>query len=90
MGRRPEPARPERVERLYMLMNREGLSITKFAKKIGTSQQHMSEVLISKKISDYYVDKVRKVFPNYLTEWLLGDGDPKIATRDDLMKEYGK
>lgn len=85
MGAKPIPAYPERVERLYMLMEREGLSGAELARRIGTSQQRMSEILISQKISSYYLLKIQRAFPNYLPEWFFGKGDPSIATRDDLI-----
>ena len=87
MGNKAINPHPEKIERVIMLMNRENLSQTKLAKKMGISQQRVSEFLTSKKISSYYMDKIKAAFPEYISEWLDGYGDPEIATKEDLLRK---
>lgn len=84
MGNKTIKPQPQRQERVYELMNRENLSQKDLAEKMGIKhQQRVSEFLKSGKISDYYMEKIKTAFPNYLPEWLDGYGDPAIATKED-------
>ena len=87
MGNKAIRPHPERIERVNMLMNKENLSQTKLAEKTGIAQQRISSFLSTGKISDYYLEKIKTAFPEYLPEWLEGYGDPEIATKEDLARQ---
>lgn len=86
MGNKAIKPHPERLERVYKLMDKENLSQIKLGKKMGITQQRVSEFLRTGKISDYYMQKIKDAFPEYLPDWLDGYGDPEIATREDLAR----
>ncbi len=62
-GRKPEPTSTIRKERLELFMKREGLNQTTLSKKTGLTQQSISTMLDTAKISDYRIYVIINAFP---------------------------
>ena len=73
VGRKEVPVSSKRVEHIAKLIEREGIkSQAEFADRIGSTQQSISRMMKSKKISEETIERIIEVFPDYRKEWLLG------------------
>ncbi len=70
-----EPISDLRVDRMKKLMDREKLSQEKLGEKLAMSQQAISRILNSKKVSEGTIIRIVEAFPNYRKQWLLGYDD---------------
>lgn len=72
-GRPTLPSSQIRYDRVTMFMEREELQHDiDLARKMGISQQSLSRTLKSKKISDYFIDRIIEVYPDYRAQWFVG------------------
>ena len=71
-GRAAVPVSSLRAERITELMQREGLNQNTLAEALNKSQQNISRILTSKKVSEQTVRDIVDRFPEYREEWLLG------------------
>ena len=71
---------PVRVVRIKELMKEENLSQHQLAEKLHMTQQNLSRILKSEKISDVLINDICELFPEYSPDWLRGE-DVKIINR---------
>jgi transcriptional regulator with XRE-family HTH domain len=71
-GRKSIESSSIRYERVKTFMEREGLTQNAFAEKVGLSQQRVSNILKTKKISDYTIHLILEAFPDYREPWFFG------------------
>ena len=64
-----------RVERIKILLKREGIFQKDLAYDLEMEPQNFSRCMRSGKISEKTCRKIVKLFPEYRIEWLLGDDD---------------
>ena len=87
-GRKPVPTSSIRVERILKLMEEEKIRTQdEFAQRIGTSQQNLSRILKSEKISEQTIKDIIQAFPDYREEWLLGYDDVPTHTRKKEIRQ---
>lgn len=71
---------PYRVVRIKELMKEENLNQSQLAEKLHMTQQNLSRILASQKISDVLINEICEIFPEYSSDWLKGE-DVKIKQR---------
>ena len=71
-GRKPVDKSLVRAERITELMERENLRQSDLAAAIGSTQQNISRVLSSQRISESFIQRIIEAFPDYREEWLFG------------------
>ena len=71
---------PVRVVRIKELMKEENLNQRQLAEMLHMTQQNLSRILTSQKISDVLMEEICIAFPEYSPDWLKGE-DLKIVQR---------
>lgn len=71
---------PVKVVRIKELMKEENLNQRQLAEKLNMTQQNLSRILTSQKISDVLMEEICRAFPEYSPDWLKGE-DVKIIDR---------
>jgi transcriptional regulator with XRE-family HTH domain len=84
-GRKVVQPNPIRAARIRELIQKEKITITKLASDIGITQQRLSEVLKTGKVSEGYIALIIAEYPQYRAEWLLGLDD--TATVSEYEKQ---
>ena len=81
MSRQKTEINPVRAERVKILIDRENIKQTEFAKRIFQTQQNVSRIVQKKQpLTEETARQIVKAFPEYRIEWLLGDDDHMTAT----------
>lgn len=81
-----EEANQVRAKRLKEIMIREQLNQGEFAKRVGYTQQYISQIQKGKKqLSEAIARTVVRAFPDYRLEWLLGYDDKAYTVNEDEL-----